>query len=338
MSRSGLCDMLKNVAYIGKVPWKGEVHDGNHEPIVPPTLFDQVQRALAGHDRARVRQRTHTHFLKGLLRCGTCGSQLIYNVVKNRKKEDFAYFICATNFNDRTKCGEPYAPVPIIESEVQELYRRVKVPDGTQERFEQILQREIAQKERRRAQSTRFIARRLEQLANEKEKLVDLFLGGDIDRATFRVRKERIESEVTELESRMGDDTLHLEEARQLFGLALQLAENCYGSFLTGSPESKRHWSQAMFAEIVVHDRHIAAHTYQEPFRLFLEGLPARGGSNKELLVEVGGLEPPSYDLGIQASPGADGVLGLSSAARTVALRLTQSGKCSPRYPDTPGG
>jgi hypothetical protein len=42
-----------------------------------------------------------------------------------------------------------------------------------------------------------------------------------------------------------------------------------------------------MFEEIVVHDRHIAAHTYQEPFRLFLEGLPARGGSNKGLLVEV---------------------------------------------------
>lgn len=32
-----------------------------------------------------------------------------------------------------------------------------------------------------------------------------------------------------------------------------------------------------------------AAHTYQEPFRLFLEGLPARGSSNKGLLVEVSG-------------------------------------------------
>ena len=33
----------------------------------------------------------------------------------------------------------------------------------------------------------------------------------------------------------------------------------------------------SMFAEIVVHDRHIANHEYKEPFRLFLEGLTGQG-------------------------------------------------------------
>lgn len=292
MTRSGLCDMLKNVAYIGKVPWRGEVHDGSHEPIVPTPLFERVQQVLAGHDRAKVRQRTHTHYLKGLLRCGSCESQLIYNIVKNRKREDFAYFVCASNFNDRTKCGESYAPVPIIEAEVEELYRRVKLPQGTQERFEQMLQREMARKERHRAHATQFIAKRLQRLAGEKEKLVDLYLAGDIDRATFRARKERLESEVVELEGRMTDDTIGLKQARELFDTAVRLTENCHESFIKGSQESKRRWSRAMFAEIVVHDRHIANHEYQEPFRLFLEGLTGRGGSNKELLVEVNGLEP----------------------------------------------
>lgn len=302
VTRSGLCDMLKNVAYIGKVPWKGEVHDGSHEPIVPIHLFEHVQEALAAHERSKVRQRTHSHFLKGILTCSSCGSPLIYNVVKNRKKDDFAYFICASNFNDRRKCGEPYAPVPLIEAEVEELYGRVKLPEGTEERFEQILQREVARKERRRAHATQFIGRRLQRLANEKDKLVDLYLNGDIDRATFRTRKERIESEVVELEGRMGDDTIQLKQARDLFDTAVRLTENCHESFLNGSQDSKRRWSQAMFEEIVIRDRHVVAHTYQEPFRLFIEGLSSRGGSNKALLVEVSGFEPPTSALRTQRS------------------------------------
>lgn len=114
---------------------------------------------------------------------------------------------------------------------------------------------------------------------------------------------------MVELEGCMTDDSIGLKQARELFDLAVRLTENCHESFITGSMESKRRWSRAMFAEIVVRDRHIASHEYQEPFRLFLKGLTGRGGSNKDLLVEVRGFEPLSFDHGSEASPGAAGVL-----------------------------
>ena len=53
--------------------------------------------------------------------------------------------------------------------------------------------------------------------------------------------------------------------------------------------------------------------------------------------VVVGGIEPPCFDLGSEASPGAAGDLDLGSAARTGALDISQPGRCSPRYPDAPG-
>jgi len=53
--------------------------------------------------------------------------------------------------------------------------------------------------------------------------------------------------------------------------------------------------------------------------------------------VEVGGIEPPSLDLGSEASPGAAGDLDLRGAARTGALGNSQPGRCSPRYPDASG-
>ena len=36
---------------------------------------------------------------------------------------------------------------------------------------------------------------------------------------------------------------------------------------------------------VVVRDRHLVAHTHQEPFRLFIEGLSAQGNSNEGFLV-----------------------------------------------------
>src|SRR5207253_8104122 len=48
-----LAYLLKNRFYIGEVVYRGEVHRGEHEPILQPTLFDAVQSKLAAHAVAR---------------------------------------------------------------------------------------------------------------------------------------------------------------------------------------------------------------------------------------------------------------------------------------------
>lgn len=42
-SVNGLKKILTNFTYIGKVKFDKETHDGNHEPILSPTLFNHVQ-------------------------------------------------------------------------------------------------------------------------------------------------------------------------------------------------------------------------------------------------------------------------------------------------------
>lgn len=291
LARSGLCDMLKNVAYIGKVPWKGIIYDGTHEAIVPVALFEQVQAVLASFERSKERQRTHSHFLKGILRCGSCGSRLILNMIKGRNKKDFPYFTCASKFNDRVKCAEPYVPVALMEHLVEDLFREVRLPEGIEDLIERHLESEVADEERGRAHSTRFIAKGLQRLSNQKDRLLDLFLSKDIDRATFRARKERIEAEIVELESRMGNQTEKLEQARELIEKAITLTRNCHEGYTTAPPDGKKLWNQVFFAEIVVKDRTIVRATYQEPFRALFT-FQETGVSNKELLVEVSGLEP----------------------------------------------
>jgi site-specific DNA recombinase len=48
-----LAYLLKNRFYIGEVVYRGEVHGGEHEPILDPALFDAVQAKLAAQAVAR---------------------------------------------------------------------------------------------------------------------------------------------------------------------------------------------------------------------------------------------------------------------------------------------
>jgi site-specific DNA recombinase len=48
-----LAHLLKNRFYIGEVCYRGEVHNGEHDPILDRDLFEAVQKALAGNAVAR---------------------------------------------------------------------------------------------------------------------------------------------------------------------------------------------------------------------------------------------------------------------------------------------
>ena len=45
-SVNGLKKILRNFAYIGKVKFDGQIHQGNHNPLISNTLFNHVQNKL----------------------------------------------------------------------------------------------------------------------------------------------------------------------------------------------------------------------------------------------------------------------------------------------------
>jgi len=45
-SVNGLKKILTNFTYIGKIKFDGEIHEGNHQPLISSTLFNHVQNKL----------------------------------------------------------------------------------------------------------------------------------------------------------------------------------------------------------------------------------------------------------------------------------------------------
>jgi site-specific DNA recombinase len=66
-SRGKIYHLLSNPVYIGKIRHKGELHDGEHAPIIEPDLFEAVQQALATQAASRKGATMHEspHLLTG---------------------------------------------------------------------------------------------------------------------------------------------------------------------------------------------------------------------------------------------------------------------------------
>ena len=58
ISRGHIYKILSNPIYVGRIAHKGQAHEGQHKPIVPQDLWDQVQQCLREHLGAERTKRT----------------------------------------------------------------------------------------------------------------------------------------------------------------------------------------------------------------------------------------------------------------------------------------
>jgi site-specific DNA recombinase len=105
----------------------GQEYKGRHEPLVPQELFDRVQRVLFAERRAGTRQRTHNHYLKGLVWCERCKRRLIIVPGKSKSGQVYFYYACQGKLNHTCKLG--YMPLPQVERAVEMHYATVQIAD-----------------------------------------------------------------------------------------------------------------------------------------------------------------------------------------------------------------
>src|SRR5205823_13743653 len=95
-TRTSLYKLLTNVAYLGKVRYKDEVHDGEHAAIVDPGVWQRVQALLQRNGRtggAPVRNRFGA-LLKGLLRCVPCDCAMTPTHTTRDGTRRYRYYVC----------------------------------------------------------------------------------------------------------------------------------------------------------------------------------------------------------------------------------------------------
>lgn len=122
--RNTILKILKNEMYTGavvsgttrKVSYKSKkckrvpkeewiIVPNMHEPIIQKEVFDITQKVM--QKRTSVRERKHDHILKGLLRCGQCGSTMTIKVDYRNSTNFRINYICSKKNANKMLCDNP---------------------------------------------------------------------------------------------------------------------------------------------------------------------------------------------------------------------------------------
>jgi len=197
--------LLTNYTYIGKVNFQGTIYDGEHEGIISPKVFREVQHVLeeSRRDRGAALRNSHGALLRGLLNCGSCGTAMIHAPTKARGRL-FRYYRCTNSVRRGAgACPTRSVSADRVEQFVVDQIRRIGAdPTLQQATFEQAVAQVRAQRRGLKAEAKR-IERDLAAARVDVERLV-----GGITRikgpAADAIAAElaRVQERVATLESR----------------------------------------------------------------------------------------------------------------------------------------
>jgi site-specific DNA recombinase len=260
--RSRLADVLRNPIYVGRMRWHGTEYPGNHTPIVPTDLFARVQTILDAKAKAGERQRRHTHPLKGLLTCASCGRRLTLTVAKGR----FPYFFCLGTQQPNDPCREPYIPVDVIDAAVGDLYRQLHLPEAILDQVARDLEHAVAQQRADIRAAELTMRRRIEQLEREHDRLMRAYYADALTAERLRTEQRRISSEQEHARAQLAEAAERLARIDDLVDTALAHARDLHATYEHASSTVRRMLNHAIFAGITLSDRTLIDVTYQPSF------------------------------------------------------------------------
>lgn len=296
VSRHKLGEMLRDRYYLGYVLYKGAEYQGRHEALIPEELFERVQRVLDSQSGAGTRQRTHHHYLKGLLWCGRCQSRFIVQRATGRHGQEYFYFFCRGR--QRNVCDHPYVPVEKMEEAVARHYRsEVRLSEEFRAevltRVDEAVATDSSLTETMRDQ----YAKRMEVLDRKEGYLLDLAAEEGWPKEKLREKIGAIRTERRTIQHSLANAQKQLESGRQVFRMALDLMAEPANAYARADETVRAIMNRTFFVRLHVDGEKVERHELREPFDVLeavhrrRQTLRADGEGARSAEVDRGGLE-----------------------------------------------
>lgn len=129
--------ILKNVLYIGKVKYNGELYKGEHEAIISEDVFDKVQEIIANNRvrRDNSKNTRNTGILNNILRCKACDSVMFHTYSSKKGQRKYRYYICL-NAQKRGYSSCPTRSVNALNIENSVISSLIKIANDSELRKE----------------------------------------------------------------------------------------------------------------------------------------------------------------------------------------------------------
>jgi site-specific DNA recombinase len=194
--------LLTNVLYIGKVPHKDEVYEGEHDAIVSEEMWGMVRKALTTNQKNRGRNAGNGSggLLTGIIRCSSCDSAMVYTYTMKGDRR-YRYYVCSkAQKNGWKTCPTRSVPAGEIEDfvvdRIRDIGKNPKVVEATIRKMEE----EYGRKRKVLESDVKCLRQDIQKLVDERKRLVDAL--GRAEGGAARVLTDRLSEVETALEGK----------------------------------------------------------------------------------------------------------------------------------------
>jgi len=194
--------LLTKRAYLGFVKHGDEWFEGNFAPLVSSELFEDVQKVLQDKGRPRKRKIKHDFPFTGLFRCGECDSMISAQWTTNRWGTKYRYYRCSKK---RGRCGQSYLQEKNLAQQLQARLQTIslcdKYTDWMLDKVKEWEREEVSQSQ----SEIQNLSANIKASETHLEKLVSLYLDGDVSKEIYLKKKDVIMRDTLTLQQKKKD-------------------------------------------------------------------------------------------------------------------------------------
>jgi DNA invertase Pin-like site-specific DNA recombinase len=194
---SNVQKILTNPFYIGLMKYRGEIFEGQHEPLISKKLFDKCQEAMS--KRGKVQEvRKHNFTFLGLMKCASCGCSITAEIQKGHN-----YYRCTKK---KGLCREKhYLREEVLSEQIKSFLQKVSLSSQDTEKVLVALDSEQEQAKQQAKSKIEGLKEQLKQVEMKLAKLLDVYLADALSTEEYAAKKQELLSQKMEVQEKISD-------------------------------------------------------------------------------------------------------------------------------------
>ena len=177
--------------------YRGEIFDGQHEPLISKKLFDKCQEVM--NKRGKVQEiRKHNFAFLGLMKCASCGCSITAEIQKGHN-----YYRCTKK---KGPCQEKhYLREEALTDQIRNFLQKVSLSSQDTEKVLAALDSEQEQAKQTAQVEVSILKEQLASVETKLAKLLDFYLADALSTEEYAAKKQELLSQKMELQEKIND-------------------------------------------------------------------------------------------------------------------------------------
>jgi site-specific DNA recombinase len=209
INKSTMYGIFTNIFFTGMFLYRGEIHNGEHEPMVTTDEFDKVQKLLGRYGKPRAK--THEFAYTGAMLCGECGSGITAcektKLVKTTNElKDYTFYYCSHRKKGTEDCTQrKYIPVEDVETMIKTEIDKYTISEKFRDWALRILQEEHSEEAMEREVIYKSQLSALETSQRELDSLITMRMRELINDEQYAGRKKELTDRIVILKQKVAE-------------------------------------------------------------------------------------------------------------------------------------